>query len=415
MPEENPIPFVNHPKSVSVAVLSLFSHALYSDKTKAMGGAERRAYYWLRLLQESGFSVSAVLAHQEAVAKDFKSRLSAPWPLYEHPKYRADGHIVRAKGAGSGLMPRLRDKFLSLLNRPLPNATEQNALLGTAVYRQIDADAYVAFGLTNAANELARFCADQGKRFIVSIAHDVDFDFLEQPVGKDSYDSKRELKAETLHLADVVVSQTKSQGVLLYQHGIDKNKIHLIKNPIEVLSLPESKAPSYFLWVGRLDKNKNSPAFLSIASRCPNFKFVMVISETTTSDFELQIKKKLSNLTIINSAAPSEMRRIYQKAFCLVSTSFNEGFPNTFLEAWESAVPVASLHVNPDGLLTSNQLGFFSNGSLEDLEFFLREIEINPNKRIEMGRQCRKFVERHHELKMVSNKVTALFKTSFNE
>ena len=400
---------MNHPKSVSVSVLSLFSHALYSDKTKAMGGAERRAYYWLRLLQESDFSVSAVLAHQEAVAKDFKSRLSAPWPLYEHPKYRADGHIVRAKGAGSGLMPRLRDKFLSLLNRPLPNSTVQNAQLGTAVYKQIEADAYVAFGLTNASNELARFCSAQGKRFIVSIAHEVDFDFLEQPEGKDSYDSKRELKAETLALATFVVAQTPAQAQTLKQIGLPSSKIRIVFNPIAALALPAQLQGKGVLWIGKSDANKNPKAVLELSKHLPQLEFCLIFGD----DFDARQAAEFQdqkNIQVVSGVHPNRIRPYYLDSFCLLSTAYAEGFPNTFLEAWEAGIPVASLHVDPENLLSQNGLGFMASGNVEALAAVLMEWAKSPAASQEIGQRGRKYIETHHNPEQIRIQLEQMFK-----
>lgn len=400
---------MNAPKPVSVAVLSLFSHALYSDKTKTMGGAERRAYYWLRLLQESGFSVAAVLAHQESVAKDFKSRLSAPWPLYEHPKYRFDGHVVRAKGAGTGLMPRLRDKILSLLNRPLPNAAEQNTRLGTEVYHHIDAEAYVAFGLTNAANELARFCAAQGKRFIVSIAHEVDFDFLGQSEGKDAYDSKRELKAETLGLATFVVAQTPAQAQTLKQIGLPSSKIKLVLNPIPALALPAQLQGKRVLWIGKSDANKNPKAVLELSKRLPQLEFCLIFGGgfDARQGAEFQNQK---NIQIVSGVPPHRMRSYYLDSFCLLSTAFAEGFPNTFLEAWEAGIPVASLHVDPENLLSQNRLGFMASGNAEALAAKLMEWAQCPIATQEIGQRGRRYVETHHNPEQIRIQLEQTFK-----
>jgi glycosyltransferase involved in cell wall biosynthesis len=395
-------------KAHSISVLSLFSHALYASNTKSMGGAERRGYYWLQALQESGFKVSAVLAHQKGGPKSFQSELKGPWPLYAHPKYREDGHIVRAPKPSTGLWARFRDKVLVLFHRPLPNSTKQNKELSTAVYGQINADAYVAFGLTNAANELGRFCEAQGKLFIVSIAHDSDFDFLEIPEGRDAYDNKREFKLQTLNLADAIVAQTKHQEKLLEHLGVSANKVHRINNPIRVFSEKASEEPCFFLWIGRFDTNKNIEAVFTLARRCPEFEFMVVIGQAMTNEWEHRRPVELNNLSVVHMVSPSAMRALYRKAYCLVSTSFKEGFPNTFLEAWESGVPVASLHVNPDGILTSNELGFFSNGSLEELELFMRDMVNNPLHRKELGGKARRYVAEKHDLRLVSKKVKAL-------
>jgi hypothetical protein len=73
-----------------------------------------------------------------------------------------DGHIVRAAVPIGGISGKLRDKFLSLFSLPLPDSKKTNKELGTGIYGHINAYVYVAFGLTNPAHELARFCKERG-------------------------------------------------------------------------------------------------------------------------------------------------------------------------------------------------------------------------------------------------------------
>ena len=50
----------------------------------------------------------------------------------------------------------------------------------------------------------------------------------------------------------------------------------------------------------------------------------------------------------------------FQNVKIFVNTSTYEGFPNTFIEAWKNGIPVISLNVNPDDIITAYSLGFCS-------------------------------------------------------
>ena len=170
----------------SIAFLSLFSHALYGGPNIRIGGAEPRAFYWMQLLQQEGFPVSAVLAHLKKGSNDSKSQIKAPWPLFEHPKYHINGTVVRAPKPLTGIAGKVRDVFFRLQNRPLPSSTLQNKWLDRSVYEQMNAQTYVAFGLTNAANDLARFCSEHQKQCVILLPRTMILIFCRPTKGKTS-------------------------------------------------------------------------------------------------------------------------------------------------------------------------------------------------------------------------------------
>jgi len=73
--------------------------------------------------------------------------------------------------------------------------------------------------------------------------------------------------------------------------------------------------------------------------------------------------RDIPNLGINNSVPYHEWPRFLQKAKLLVNTSRFEGYPYTFSLAMASSVPVASLHVNPDQILTKKDAGLCADGS----------------------------------------------------
>jgi len=80
-----------------------------------------------------------------------------------------------------------------------------------------------------------------------------------------------------------------------------------------------------------------------------------------------------------------------------VSTSFEEGFPNTFIEAWINEVPVVSLYVDPDDIIKNNALGFHS-GSFEKLVKDIKYLIENPQECRRMGKRARRYVKEYHNI-----------------
>jgi glycosyltransferase involved in cell wall biosynthesis len=64
----------------------------------------------------------------------------------------------------------------------------------------------------------------------------------------------------------------------------------------------------------------------------------------------------------LGHVSPRQSLEIIGNATALLSTSEQEGFPNTFLEAWSAGTPVVTLSVDPGGMIQEQGLGFVSGG-----------------------------------------------------
>jgi len=166
------------------------------------------------------------------------------------------------------------------------------------------------------------------------------------------------------------------------------------------------------LWVGRDDPVKNPECFLDLAKTTPNERFV-IVCQTFHNDQHyknlVEQAGKIPNLQFIRHVPFNKIDTYFQQAKVFVNTSDSEGFPNTFIQACRSAVPILSLNVNPDGFLDEYGYGICCNGNFEhftdSLDFMLAE-----NRYIEMGKNARKYVQQNHDIKIIVEEYKKIFR-----
>jgi glycosyltransferase involved in cell wall biosynthesis len=118
--------------------------------------------------------------------------------------------------------------------------------------------------------------------------------------------------------------------------------------------------------------------------------------------------RTVGGLTYLGEKSNDQINRILGVSHILVNTSDYEGFPNTFIQAWLHEVPVVSLHVDPDNVLTRQGLGFHSGG-LDRLVQDTRNLIENTDLRTRIGKKARAYALEHHGLARNLNQVAAFF------
>ena len=156
------------------------------------------------------------------------------------------------------------------------------------------------------------------------------------------------------------------------------------------------------IWVGRLSKAKKPDLFLLLAKNIPDFRFWMIgaISSSEELNYYREIKesaKMIKNLDFIGFVPHNKIFGYYEKSYLLINTSPNEGFPNTFLEAWSCGIPVVSLNFDPDEIICKYKLGFHSM-TFDDLVKDIRLLLNNEELRITMGINAKNYVLREHNI-----------------
>lgn len=119
---------------------------------------------------------------------------------------------------------------------------------------------------------------------------------------------------------------------------------------------PESRPGAHdgpVLWIGSVKPLKSPEKFIELARRLPAKRFVMVGGPGNAADARPYFQaiqraaSLLPNLEFEGFVPFEHVGQCFDGASVLVNTSQNEGFPNTFLQAWIRGIPSLSF-VRPE-------------------------------------------------------------------
>jgi glycosyltransferase involved in cell wall biosynthesis len=160
--------------------------------------------------------------------------------------------------------------------------------------------------------------------------------------------------------------------------------------------------PIKVVWIANIKPLKKPEIFADLAERLedlPGVEFLM-IGRRASGRYQRGLDARLGrvpNLRYLGAQPLEEVNRILAGAHLLVSTSDYEGFPNTFVQAWLHEVPVVSLCVDPDGILTREGLGFRSGG-FDQLVRDTRHLIKDADLRTRMGTRAKTYALEKHSL-----------------
>ncbi len=261
----------------------------------------------------------------------------------------------------------------------------------------------VACGYTGLGAYYAR---RHGARLIWHVAHDQDVTPELLDPGRNfvrNFLEKRSIEYGLRH-AHQIVTQTEQQATLLQQH-YGRTADAVIPNfhpePTEVV---DKSGPISVVWVANFKPWKQPEVFVRVAASLSNLagvRFYMVGSQATGSgdrawnDRLMAAIRRTPNLTYLGSQSQAEVNRLLARSHIFVNTSLYEGFPNTFIQAWQRRVPVVSLHVNPDRVLDHEGIGIQVSGE-DGLKEALRTLAIDDTRRNAMAERARIYAANHH-------------------
>jgi glycosyltransferase involved in cell wall biosynthesis len=402
-----------------VCIVSWYAYPLFEPSVSTIfGGSEVRA--WLLgtgLARAGAHRVSFVVFDHGQGVRDFAGIRVHPHAGYawqpQAPKPAS--RYVRLRNAALRLLrsqPTTPPARLKVLDYEIPADR-------TATYREVGADIYCAFGVGTGTAEVLAFCRSEGKRFVLFIGTDEDLSPLYRAGSRElsAYGSRVDVCHYVLMHADLIVVQTARQEAML-KNSFGRTGT-VLPNPVgRPAARPDAPARDlkpFFLWVGKSDSVKRPDLVLEAARRSPQHRFVVIMNRSDGALHDRLCASAPANVRILESVPFASINAYYAHAVALLNTSRFEGFPNAFLEAGRFGTPVISLQVDPDGILRAYDAGILADGDFERFVAGLDELAVQPERRADLGRNLRCYVEAHHAQEVVVDRLSGMLQQALQE
>jgi glycosyltransferase involved in cell wall biosynthesis len=187
-----------------------------------------------------------------------------------------------------------------------------------------------------------------------------------------------------------------------------RQKAHVVRSIADepVGFKPHSCREPYVAWVGMLRQPKRPDFLIEIAQRSTQIKYVVCGGPTTHrsplgyGEKIINRLRELPNIDFRGQVPPEEAERVIAEAAVLVCTSDQEGFPNTFLQAWSHGTPVLTLQVDPDSIIKRHKLGAVT-GTIDAAVEQVERLLASPEERQVIAIRARDYVASCHSEEVV--------------
>ncbi len=417
----------------SLRVCFVALHALPAidlSLNRAVGGTETRAWTFARgLAQQAGvevrFTVRAA-ASTESFRQDDVQIIPMRDRLYS--LYESVGRCVEKSPAFPGL--RLR-RWEAKLIWQVPLLGASRILLGKQrepwqvdpFYVHQPVDVFCTFGVqANSARVIAAAHASH-RRAVLVIGSDGDLDerYTSGSTYVSPYGDVGGVCYEILQRADAIIAQTEKQQRLLRKRFGRESTV--IPNPIDLAEWDARRSgnvPSallggldrYVLWVGRAESvHKRPELLLDLARLCPSVQFLMILNPRDRTVEERVRHDAPSNVRIISQVPFDLMPAVFGRAVGFVSTSCLEGFPNVFLQAAATGVPIGSLEVGRE-FLEASRSGLWTDGDLPRMAEFVNTVWEQSAAGRPPSAEGRAYVSREHGVSALSAKFAQVLRNT---
>lgn len=173
----------------------------------------------------------------------------------------------------------------------------------------------------------------------------------------------------------------------------------------EVKPLDWRYEPPVVLWVARFEPWKRPDLVIMLADEFPNATFLMAGSGGDQDLFK-EIEEKAQsreNIVLLGHIPIAEIDRYFATADIFLNTSEQEGFPNTFLQAWAQGTPVLSYQADPNSIIRNHSVGRIANASESILRDQLQKLLSDRNDRKFKGKTARDYFIENHTVDAVAD------------
>lgn len=368
-----------------ICFVSLHAYPVIAPEVAGLfGGTETRAVTLARGCSEiPGYQIRFLVRHPQLNTPTVRAGIEwIPWRDFwtEMHARVADSLELR----GSGRLPRIKRWRLGLLwELPLLAATRpfrirrDHARRPQEIFETLAADCFFVFGVHSVAASAIFNAQRLGKPSLLFLGANSDLD--ERYTADSRYVTPYGERAANCHWAimnasGIVVQNELQQQLLRERFGRESL---LVRNPLDLAQWSTPATPPVrdkILWIGRAENfHKRADLALRVARAFPEEQFVWVMNPRDAT-VERELRKTLPpHVQLLEHVPFAEMPPLYAQAKLFLSTSSAqyEGFPNTFLQALASGVPIASLEV-ADDFLSASRGGLCAQG---DFALLLKQMD----------------------------------------
>lgn len=213
-----------------------------------------------------------------------------------------------------------------------------------------------------------------------------------------------------LRRSTAIVTQTQNQHDLLLNRYGRENTILRSAHPIPE-SIPENK--SGVLWVGRCEPCKNPDLFIELAKQIPDVPCTMVCPPANLIGMYDLIRGKAEtapNLRFLPGVSFAETESLFASHKIMVNTSTQEGYPNTYVQAFKWGVPIITALFDPDGILETRKMGQRVGENPQDIAKAVIRILDDWQVWQEYSANAREFARQHHDIETVASRLYELLR-----
>ena len=194
----------------------------------------------------------------------------------------------------------------------------------------------------------------------------------------------------------VLVQNHRQQGAM---ERLLRRSCYLVRNicpPDGGRGAANEQGPPTVLWLANLKRWKRPEVFLELARRlqstpCQLLMAGNLIDVEPYRELLSRTAREVANFRYVGGLSYAQSQEVFRDAQIFVNTSQrNEGFPNSFIHAWQAGAPVVSLEVDPDGAIAAAGLGMVS-GSVEQLYQDVAMLVNDQALRCRLGGKAREF------------------------
>jgi glycosyltransferase involved in cell wall biosynthesis len=219
------------------------------------------------------------------------------------------------------------------------------------------------------------------------------------------------LKFKGLRKVDTIICQSAfQQEKLMNNYHKDSTLIRNFFPSFEFNN--EIKKEDIVVWIANIKKIKNPLAFVELV-KClehKGYRFIMIGRPPDERSLRDVFTAALlaSPIEYLGEVSNVQVNNMLLKAKILCCTSFSEGFPNTFIQAWLRKVPVVSLYVDPDNIIKTKKIGFHSL-TLDQMTRDIAALMGNPSLLEKMGLQAQLYAREYHSFNAIFPRILKIF------